>query len=68
MECSVRIETIKCPKCGKVQEATIKECSPWDSFVHHCCNCRYVIMESEWENVTVFKKSALRSFDSMEAI
>ena len=46
-----RKETIRCPKCETMQEATIehKECEPFPRYVHQCTSCFYWITESEWE-------------------
>ena len=40
---------IKCPKCGKVQDAILEW--QWKWRVHNCEKCGYVIMESEWQEV-----------------
>lgn len=42
-------ETIKCPDCKCIQTATVEHTFPWNSYVHECVNCGYVIMESEWD-------------------
>lgn len=42
---------IKCPECGSVQKAKVKQTKPFKSYVHICSTCEYVIMESEWEEV-----------------
>ena len=43
-------ETIRCPKCGRIQQATVKHTQIWDVYVHTCV-CGYTIMESDWERV-----------------
>jgi hypothetical protein len=45
-------ETIKCPECGLVQDAKVVHTEPWDTRIHDCVKCEYVIMESEWEQVS----------------
>lgn len=40
---------IECPECGMIQPALIDRSGPWDSFVHECRNCSYMITESDWE-------------------
>lgn len=46
--------TIICPRCGVVQVATavLYEGSTWYAYVHECIGCKYVIMESEWQEAT----------------
>lgn len=44
-------ETIICPNCGTIQEATIDLDVPFPVFIHDCVSCKYKIMESEWEVV-----------------
>lgn len=48
-------EMIECPMCNTVQGAIVEKAIPWGSFVHICCECGYVIMESEWIEVKPFK-------------
>ena len=43
--------TWKCPECGMIQPALIDRSKFWDSFVHECRNCSYMITESDWEEV-----------------
>ena len=43
-------ETIKCLKCGKIQEAKVLHTYPWFSYVHEC-ECGEIILESEWTKV-----------------
>lgn len=42
---------IECPECGTIQPALIDRSKFWDSFVHECRNCSYMITESDWEEV-----------------
>lgn len=46
-------ETIKCPKCERVQTAQVTRRAedPFPVYLHECEQCGYVIMESEWEEV-----------------
>ena len=48
-----RAETIRCPECGKVQEAQVhfEDWMPFPAYVHDCEACGYTIMESEWDRV-----------------
>lgn len=48
------IVKIKCPECGQIQHSTVKNGSPWPSYVHTCHKCDYIIMESEWESIEPF--------------
>lgn len=61
----VRTETIQCPECNTIQDATIEqvEGAPWPSFVHNCEKCKYTIMESEWETVEI--KPCLQYLDEL---
>ena len=44
-------ETITCPECNEIQEATVtfEDLMPFEVYVHECKGCGYVIGESEWE-------------------
>ena len=44
-------ETIICPNCGTIQEATVDRDVPFAVLIHDCEKCGYKIMESEWEIV-----------------
>lgn len=44
-------ELIKCPSCSITNIATVEVKAPFNSYVHECYSCKYVIMESEWELV-----------------
>lgn len=44
-------ESIICPECGKVQKAKVKHTMPFDTYIHECKKCKYIIMESEWQRV-----------------
>jgi hypothetical protein len=41
-------EQIRCPRCGKVEDAEVQHTHPFDSYAHECA-CGYWITESEWE-------------------
>lgn len=45
------IETIKCPNCNVVQKAKVLHKTPFYDYTHECEKCKYIIMESEWEQV-----------------
>ena len=42
-------EWIVCPECKTSQEATIEVGIPWNTYIHECEKCKYVIMESDWQ-------------------
>ena len=43
-------QMIKCPLCGKVQEATVDTTTaPFNTYVHECEVCEFVITESDWQ-------------------
>lgn len=44
--------TIRCPECLEVQGAVVEMTEPWATRVHECEGCHYVIMESEWDEVS----------------
>ncbi len=51
MPTPTHIETIRCPECGKEQDAEVMETWPWWMRCHLCVRCGYVIMEGEWQRV-----------------
>ena len=46
------IETIKCPNCNTIQKAKVIHKIPFYDYTFECEKCKYIITESEWENVT----------------
>jgi hypothetical protein len=44
-------DLIRCPCCGLEQLADVIHTEPWETRVHNCVKCGYVIMESEWNIV-----------------
>ena len=44
-------ELIQCPRCNRMQGATIQQTAPFPTFIHHCFQCGYIIMESDWQPV-----------------
>lgn len=48
-------EIIQCPECKSIQTAIVEHKWPWYSYVHECDNCKYIIMESEWNNVSTLE-------------
>lgn len=42
---------IECPECKRIQTAQIELTYPWFSYVHECTQCKYIIMESEWNKI-----------------
>ena len=47
----MKTEFIKCPECGHIQPAYIKETIIFDSYNHRCEQCDYLITESDWQPV-----------------
>ena len=41
-------ETILCPECGSIENATVEHTEPWYTYIHNCKNCDFIIMESDW--------------------
>lgn len=46
-------ESIICPSCGSIERAFVDATIPWNTYIHHCVNCNYIIGESEWNTVQV---------------
>lgn len=46
-------EVIKCPNCSQIQIGTVVPTLPFNTFVHECESCKYIIMESEWNKQEV---------------
>ena len=44
-------ETILCPECGSLENATVEQSIPWWIYIHECKNCDFIIMESDWDKV-----------------
>lgn len=46
----IGIDKIKCPNCGKVQDAEVTQHlnAPFATYIKNC-ECGYTIMESEWD-------------------
>lgn len=43
---------IECPECGSIEMAVEDYTTvPFNTFIHSCNNCGYVIMESEWNKI-----------------
>lgn len=43
------METIICPECKSIQDATVEHTIPWATYIHECTNCHYIVMESDWQ-------------------
>lgn len=43
-----RTEWIVCPDCSLNQEADVLPTIPFETRIHECEQCGYIIMESEW--------------------
>ena len=40
---------IICPNCGSIELAEVDTTTvPWNTYIHHCSKCEYIIMESDW--------------------
>ena len=49
--------TIECPECGFIQPAVVNcNTAPFNTYIHNCKHCGYLIQESEWNEV---KETAL---------
>ncbi len=48
----IKTDKIKCPECGKVQDAEVTQHlnAPFATYIKNC-ECGYTIMESEWDVV-----------------
>ena len=44
-------ESIVCPNCNKIEQATVLHTAPFYSYVHNCTQCCHIIMESEWQTI-----------------
>ena len=53
------IEKIRCPKCGCVQYAVVEHGIPWNTYIHYCKQCDFLIMESDWHKVEDAKAEAM---------
>jgi ribosomal protein L37AE/L43A len=58
---------IRCPNCIQLQNATVKHTEPFYTYIHECSNCKYVITESDWDEVkgTSPKFSSLKNGQSI---
>ena len=45
---------IKCPACDAVQGAIVEHTVPFGTYIHHCENCKYIIMESEFNIIPAY--------------
>lgn len=52
---------IKCPSCNTIQGAIIECTFPFATYIHECEKCKYVIMESEWNEIIPFELKPLNS-------
>lgn len=44
---------IECPECLTIQMGKVEQTFPWPTFIHDCVFCKYIIMESEWNEVKI---------------
>ena len=55
-----KAEQIVCPECEAEQTGTIDLTTwPWNTYIHTCTNCGYLIMESEWNFLSLTPGSEL---------
>lgn len=49
--------TIECPECGFIQPAVVNcNTAPFNTYIHDCKHCGYLIQESEWNEVKETKR------------
>lgn len=46
-----RYVEIRCPQCRHTQNAQVRKTFPFYTYIHTCIFCKYVITESEWDEV-----------------
>lgn len=47
---------IKCPECGSIETALENHLTePFSTYVHTCCKCGAIILESEWNVIKIDK-------------
>lgn len=46
---SKHTETICCPECNFKQNAEVINGLPFNTLIHKCTNCDYIITESDWQ-------------------
>jgi len=49
-------ESIVCPNCNHIEQATVLHTAPFYSYVHICAACKYTIIESEWQRTDDYVK------------
>ena len=49
MKSKTKTEKIICPECGQIQYAKVEDTIPFPTYIHECEDCKYIIMESEWQ-------------------
>lgn len=42
---------IYCPKCLNTCKASVQHTVPFFTYIHECEHCKYLIMESEWDEI-----------------
>jgi hypothetical protein len=59
-EAIIEPQLIECPECGSIQGALVyqKAWHPFQTYIHRCTECEYMITESDWQCV---EPSSLRS-------
>lgn len=44
-------EKIICPECKSIEIGTVVNTIPFPTLIHECSQCKYVIMESDWNRL-----------------
>ena len=52
-------ETILCPECGSLENATVEQSIPWWIYIHECKNCDFIIMESDFTGLIACPRWAI---------
>ncbi len=52
VETEDHLEVIWCPECRTVQVASVEHTAPFFTHIHECTQCKYMILESEWNQTT----------------
>jgi hypothetical protein len=70
-----RSERIVCPNCDSIEDAIVEAHQgiaethlPFEVYVHHCINCGYIILESEWEPFSIPIAATENAQDPVETL
>ena len=53
-------EWIECPECMVEDWAKVEHWWPFNAYVHNCKSCGYVITESDWYQVPLYRSNLMR--------